>query len=87
MSLSITFHHYILLYLSLLSPINRQVWWNISDDAKHLLKGLLTVNVEKRLTSTEALHHPFILTRAVNTEDEEDEEEDNGGVIKGVYSR
>ncbi|CAG8515928.1 5866_t:CDS:2 [Racocetra fulgida] len=37
-------------------------WDDISDDAKNLIKGLLTVNVKDRLTVSQALSHPFMQT-------------------------
>ncbi|CAG8709671.1 5087_t:CDS:2 [Dentiscutata erythropus] len=37
-------------------------WDNISNNAKDLIKGLLTVNVNNRLTVSQALAHPFMQT-------------------------
>lgn len=34
-------------------------WGSVSDEAKDLIRGLLTVNPEKRLTVEQALAHPW----------------------------
>jgi len=38
-------------------------WANISDDAKDLVKNLLVLNPDNRLTSTEALRHKWLKTK------------------------
>ncbi|RIB12453.1 kinase-like domain-containing protein [Gigaspora rosea] len=40
-------------------------WDNISDNAKDLIKGLLTVNVNNRLTVSQALAHPFMQVKKI----------------------
>jgi len=36
-------------------------YWNtVSDEAKDLIRGLLTVDQNKRLTVDQALHHPWL---------------------------
>jgi len=37
-----------------------QYWDHISDEAKDLIKGLLTLDMEKRITIDEALEHPWV---------------------------
>lgn len=37
------------------------IWNDISDDAVDLIKKLLTVSPEERITATEALKHPWII--------------------------
>ena len=39
---------------------NQQEWENISDDAKDLIKKLLTKNYKDRLSAVESLQHPWI---------------------------
>lgn len=39
---------------------SKSVWNTISDDAKNLLKHILTVDVVKRYSATECLQHPWI---------------------------
>ena len=39
-------------------------WCHISDEAKDLIRGLLTVDVRDRLTVDQALQHPWILRSA-----------------------
>lgn len=36
-------------------------WQNISERAKDLIRKLLTVNPEKRISARKALKHPWIL--------------------------
>jgi serine/threonine protein kinase len=43
---------------------NSKAWKNISDEAKDLIKNLLVKDPEKRLSSTEALLHPWITGEA-----------------------
>ena len=38
-------------------------WWDaVSEDAKHLVRGLLTVDAQQRLTAVQAAAHPWIET-------------------------
>ena len=63
------------LYTILYHPINRyphrsyrkgrfqfhaKYWDHISEGAKQLIAGMLTVDVDKRLTIDQALHHPWV---------------------------
>jgi calcium-dependent protein kinase len=44
-------------------------WQNVSDSAKDLIRTLLTVNCSKRCTVEQALRHPWIKDRRLNTGD------------------
>lgn len=39
-----------------------EYWKNVSEDAKSLIRGLLTVDMTKRLTADEVLNHPWLHT-------------------------
>eukprot|EP01098_Paradermamoeba_levis_P003063 TRINITY_DN1432_c0_g1_i10.p1 TRINITY_DN1432_c0_g1~~TRINITY_DN1432_c0_g1_i10.p1 ORF type:complete len:380 (+),score=66.81 TRINITY_DN1432_c0_g1_i10:426-1565(+) len=41
-------------------------WGSISDSAKDLVRGLMTVEPSKRLTATQALNHPWMLLHPTN---------------------
>ena len=43
---------------------HKDYWSHISDEAKDLIRGLLTVDVRDRLTVDQALQHPWILRSA-----------------------
>lgn len=43
-------------------------WDHVSDDAKSLIKGLLCVDPQKRLTSDQVLQHPWVLAHCVGTQ-------------------
>jgi len=42
------------------------LWDHISDDAKDLVRGLLTMDQGQRLTAADALHHVWVSTLAAN---------------------
>jgi calcium/calmodulin-dependent protein kinase I len=44
-------------------------WDNISSDAKNIIKSLLVVNPEKRMTPDELLRHPWVLGEVSQTKD------------------
>lgn len=41
--------------------LNKEIWEEVSNDAKDLVKKLLEVDPNKRLSATEALNHRWIL--------------------------
>lgn len=45
-------------------------WDDISDTAKNLILGLLTIDVSKRLTAEQVLQHPWVRDPANNKEDQ-----------------
>lgn len=44
-----------------------QIWARISEEAKDLMRRLICVDVEKRLSATEALQHPWIIGQGMQT--------------------
>lgn len=47
---------------------HQQYWSSISEEAKDLIRGLLTVNPRNRLTVDQALVHPWMSARAEDLE-------------------
>jgi serine/threonine protein kinase len=54
---------------------HKRYWKNISDDAKHLITRMLTVNPALRITATLALQSDWILYDGEEEEEEYSEEE------------
>ena len=46
---------------------NNEIWATISSEAKDLIKNLLTVDINARLTAIQALEHPWIKQRSKTT--------------------
>merc|ERR1712032_530456 len=42
-------------------PFDPQYWDQVSDDAKDLIKKMLVVDPDKRLTASQALRHPWFM--------------------------
>ena len=50
---------------------HEKYWGDISTDAKDMVRGLLTVNPDKRLTATECLEMPWITGKLRVVKDDE----------------
>ena len=46
---------------------NNEIWATISAEAKDLIKNLLTIDINARLTAIQALEHPWIKQRSKTT--------------------